>query len=164
MTQPLLRAVSSEPRPEAQQGLGATLRALRETRGASLAEVSARLKFSTRQIEALENEQWDILPKGVSLRGMVKNYGRFLDANVEALLVMLDSQVETPQARPLTLSDDGPTISHTELPLHVESGQRSWGWLLVILILLAVAGFYAIERGWVPDSWLVFDWLKTLKR
>jgi hypothetical protein len=36
--------------------------------------------------------------------------------------------------------------------------------MIIILILLFVAGFYAIERGWVPDSWLVFDWLKSLKK
>ena len=35
--------------------LGSTLRSLREARRLRLSEVSARLKFSVRQLEALEN-------------------------------------------------------------------------------------------------------------
>ncbi|MET0185381.1 MAG: helix-turn-helix transcriptional regulator, partial [Achromobacter sp.] len=49
--------------------LGGSLRALRQTRGWSLEEVSSRIKFAPRQIDALENERWDELPTGVSLRG-----------------------------------------------------------------------------------------------
>ncbi|MDS1141878.1 helix-turn-helix transcriptional regulator [Pusillimonas sp. SM2304] len=165
MNQPLLR----EARPEvdaqpAPTGVGATLRGLREAKRLSPGEVSARLKFSSRQLEALETEQWDRLPGGMSLRGFVKNYGRFLEADVDALLVMLDNQVGTaPVARQASLSG-AQSLGPTDLPIHGEPASRSWGWLIVILILLFVAGFYAIERGWVPDSWLVFDWLKSLKK
>jgi hypothetical protein len=56
------------------------------------------------------------------------------------------------------------SLGPADLPLQAEPVHRPWGWLLIILILLFVAGFYAIERGWVPDSWLVFDWLKSLKK
>lgn len=163
MNQPLLR----ESRPEVEassvpSGVGATLRGLREAKRITPGEVSARLKFSSRQLEALETEQWDQLPGGMSLRGFVKNYGKFLDADVDALLTMLDNQVGTaPVARPAALNGAqslGPAES-----MQGEAGGWPWGWFIVILILLFVAGFYAIERGWVPDSWLVFDWLKSLK-
>ncbi len=71
-------------------GLGSTLRALREAQRLSPSEVSSRLKFSISQLDALETEQWDRLPAGMPLRGFVKNYGRFLQADVYALLTMLD--------------------------------------------------------------------------
>lgn len=168
MNQPLLRAVSSTPPPEIQpdeaQGLGASLRAMRKARGSSLSDASARLKYSVRQLQALENEQWEVLPKGVLLRGLVKNYGRFLETDVDALLVMLDSQAGTQPAPSVSLPVQRSAFTGADLPLHAEGGSRSWGWLLVILVLLVVAGFYAIDRGWVPDSWLIFDWLKALKR
>src|SRR5690606_27250581 len=144
-------------------GVGPTLRSLREARGLSPSEVSSRLKFSSRQLDALETEQWDRLPSGVSLRGFVKNYGRYLEADVDALLVMLDSQVGPTSARPVAVSSAS-SLAATDLPLQGEPVHKSWGWLIIILILLFVAGFYAIERGWVPDSWLVFDWLKSLKQ
>ncbi|HCV14211.1 MAG TPA: hypothetical protein DGC76_11045, partial [Candidatus Accumulibacter sp.] len=39
-------------------GVGQQLRAAREARGASLAEVALSLKLGLRQVEALENEEW----------------------------------------------------------------------------------------------------------
>lgn len=164
MNQPLLK----EARPEVEtapvpSGIGATLRSLREAKRITPAEVSARLKFTSRQLEALETEQWDRLPGGVSLRGFVKNYGRFLDADVDALLTMLDNQVGPTSTRPVAVSSAA-SLGPADLPLQGEPAHRPWGWFVIILVLLFVAGFYAIERGWVPDSWLVFDWLQSLKK
>lgn len=168
MNKPLLRAVSSTPEPAAEldeaQGLGASLRAMRNAKGYSLSDVSARLKYSVRQLDALENEQFAQLPDGMLLRGLVKNYGRYLETDVDALLVMLDNQAGTRPAAPASAPVPGVTLSGADLPLHPEGGSRPWGWLLVIVALLVVAGAYAIDRGWVPDSWLVFDWLKALKQ
>lgn len=168
MNKPLLRAVSSTPpavpEPDEAQGLGASLRAMRKARGCSLADVSARLKYSVRQLDALENEQWGRLPSGVLLRGLVRNYGRFLETDVDALLAMLAKQVGTQSAASVSVPVRGASLSGVDLPLHPEGGSRSWGWLLVIVALLVVAGIYAVDRGWVPDSWLIFDWLKTLKQ
>jgi cytoskeleton protein RodZ len=164
MTQPLLK---EEARPDAQalsgdMGVGATLRSLRQAKQLSPGEVAARLKFSNRQLEALETEQWDRLPGGMSLRGFVKNYGRFLEADVDALLVMLENQVESTAPKAVSVTSAN-SLGPADLSIQGEPVHRPWGWLIVILILLFVAGFYAIERGWVPDSWLIFDWLKSLK-
>lgn len=166
MNQPLLK---QESRPDpvdassvAATGVGPALRQLREARRLSVGDVSARVKFSSRQIDALENERWDDLPRGVSLRGLVKNYGRFLDADVKALLTMLDNQVGSTVPRPAVVQPGG-TAEPSDLAIHTDPVHRPWGWVLVILILVFVVGFYAIERGWVPESWLVFDWLKSLR-
>ncbi|TAL78075.1 MAG: helix-turn-helix domain-containing protein [Burkholderiaceae bacterium] len=169
MTQPLLREVNSAAKLEQADaesmpdGVGATVKALRIAKQLSIADASARLKYSTRQIEALEAEQWDALPTGVPLRGLVKNYARFLETDVDALLAMLESQVGAPTTSPIVLTTE--SLSSADLALLSDAGPRSsWGWLVVILILLIVAGLYAIERGWVPDTWLVFDWLRSLKQ
>ncbi|HEU0229487.1 MAG TPA: helix-turn-helix transcriptional regulator [Burkholderiaceae bacterium] len=146
------------------QGLGPTLRALREAKRISLAEVSGRLKFSVRQFEALESEKWDLLPTGVSLRGFVKNYGRFLEADIDALITMLENQVGGSRTRPTAVVDAPSLASGGDVPMHPDATTHSWGWLVIIVLILLVAGFYAIERGWIPNSWLVFDWLKSLKK
>lgn len=143
-------------------GVGPSLRRLREAKRLTPAEVCMRLKFSQRQLAALENEQWDQLPQGMSLRGFVKNYARYLEADVDALLVMLDGQVGGMQAASVNTRRTV-TMPVGDVPMHDDAPRRPWGWLIVILVLLFVAGFYAVERGWVPDSWLVFDWLKSLK-
>lgn len=144
-------------------GIGSMLKALRQAKGLTLADVSSRIKFSVRQLDALENEQWDSLPEGLLLRGMVKNYGRYLEADMDALLLQLESQVSgagAPKPVPQTLSSAN---ARTDTPLYTERASRSWGWWLIIFLVLLVAGLYAINRGWIPDSWLVFDWLKGLK-
>ncbi len=160
-----LSSSSQSPSSPAAAGVGPALRELREARSYSLADVSGRLKFSVRQLEALEAEEWDQLPGGQSLRGMVRNYARFLDADVAALLTMLESQVSGVGApKPVPRSTPGGGLAGADLSLYTESRSGfSWGWLLIIVLFLLVAGFYAIDRGWVPDSWLVFDWLKGLK-
>ncbi|HWK61799.1 MAG TPA: helix-turn-helix transcriptional regulator [Eoetvoesiella sp.] len=163
MSQPLTKETEDVAATSATQSLGATLRALRRAKQLSVAEVSARLKYSVRQLEALEAEQWELLPTGVPLRGLVKNYGRLLEADVDALIVMLEREVGIPGVQPIVLPSAA--MSSSDMAMQSDMGQRSsWGWLVVIVVLLIVAGFYAIERGWVPDSWLIFDWLKSLKQ
>lgn len=142
-------------------GIGATLRALREAQRLSPADASTRLKFSLGQLEALETEQWDRLPAGMPLRGFVKNYARYLGADTDALLSMLDHQVG-PVKTSFVNAGSPSSLAPTDLHLQGEPVRRPWGWLLIILVLLFVVGFYAIERGWVPQSWLIFDWLKSL--
>lgn len=165
MNQPLLSRAETELEPvlDTHSGIGATLKGLREAKQLSLNEVSARLKFSTRQIEALETEQWERLPTGVSLRGFVKNYGRYLDVDVDALVTMLDNQVGSTSVRPIAVNNPA-SLAPADIPIQAEASHRPWGWLIIILVLLIVAAFYAIERGWVPDSWLIFDWLRSLKK
>ncbi len=159
-----LSSSSQSPSAPALTGVGPTLRELRQARSHTLADVSGRLKFSVRQPEALESEEWEHLPGGQSLRGMVRNYARFLDADTAAVLTMLESQVSGAGApKPVPRSAPG-SLGGADLSLYAESRSGfSWGWLLIIVAFLLVAGFYAIDRGWVPDSWLVFDWLKGLK-
>lgn len=146
------------------EGVGPTLRRLREARRLTPADVSMRLKFSQRQLDALENERWSALPHGTPLRGFVKNYARYLDADVDALLYMLDSQVGRPETAFVTAKHPPVPGVTTDLSADDDVVRRPWGWMLVILIVVFVAGFYAIDRGWVPDSWLIFDWLKSLKK
>jgi cytoskeletal protein RodZ len=165
MTLPLLKDVEPEvDMPDANSaGIGTTLRTLREARGVSPAAAADRLKFTLRQVDALESEKWDDLPAGAPLRGFIRNYARFLGADVDALLSILDTQEGASRARHATVSI-GRSLSPRQLPMQGEPAQRPWGWFVIIVLLLVVAGFYAVERGWVPDSWLIFDWLKSLKK
>ncbi|MBY6344859.1 helix-turn-helix domain-containing protein [Providencia rettgeri] len=157
---------SNQSAPETGSGVGPTLRELRLARSCSLNEASTRLKFSVRQLEALEAQEWDQLPGGQPLRGMVRNYARFLEADVSAVLVMLEAQVsDTAAPKPVPRSQSGSGLSSADLSLYADSrGGFGWIWILIIVVLLLVAGFYAIDRGWIPQEWLVFDWLKDLKK
>lgn len=136
--------------------VGATLRGLRLSKGWSLEELSSRIKFAPRQLDALENERWDQLPTGVSLRGMVRNYALQVGADAPALLVLLEPQAPAP--RPASLAHSGLHAGKGRPPVDEERSSGSWGWLLTIVVVLAVGVAYAFWQGWLPQHWLPSDW------
>jgi cytoskeletal protein RodZ len=159
MTQDFASAVP-ETSAGAAGSIGSALRALRQSKGWSLDEVSSRIKFSTKQIEALENEEWAALPTGVSLRGLVRNYARLLGADSQAIVDSLD-----PKARvtgPVKLSPGALHSAHSIPQSSAEddrSSSTSWGWLIAIVLVLAAGVAYAFWQGWLPQHWLPSDWL-----
>lgn len=79
-------------------GVGATLKAAREARKLSIAEVSQLLKFAPRQLESLEHDRFDRLPGSTISRGMVRNYAKLLRLDPEPLLERMVGKVEVPDA------------------------------------------------------------------
>jgi cytoskeleton protein RodZ len=63
---------------------GDNLRREREMRGITLTEISESTKISKRWLQALEEEQFSLLPGGVFNRGFVRAYARFLGISEEA--------------------------------------------------------------------------------
>jgi cytoskeleton protein RodZ len=135
---------------------GATLRAAREQRNWSREEVSVRLKFGVRQIAALEEERWNDLPHGMSLRGFVRNYARILDLPPEPLLQVLGPRFET--GDPVSLTQ----ASSLSSPLAPSSG-RAWPgasrrrpapWIigcLMVLVAIALLGYALVQQGKLPS-------------
>src|ERR1044071_4664356 len=78
--------------PSASAGPGRTLAQLRAERQLSIADVAQRLKYGVRQIEALEAEEFDKLPGGTFVRGMVRGYAKLLDTDPQPLLDELDQR------------------------------------------------------------------------
>jgi len=72
-----------------QGGVGATLREERVRQGVSLGDVSGRIKFAPKQIEALEADNYEQLPEGAFLRGFVRSYARLLQLDEKALIARL---------------------------------------------------------------------------
>lgn len=76
------------PPPET---VGARLRAAREAAQLSHDDVAQALKFSPRQIAALEADDYASLPGATIVRGFVRNYARLLKLDAAALLQQLDA-------------------------------------------------------------------------
>lgn len=66
--------------------VGAILRTEREARGLSVEEIAERVKYSVRQVEALEHDDAEHLPQGTFLRGFVRSYARVLGMDESKLL------------------------------------------------------------------------------
>jgi cytoskeleton protein RodZ len=83
---------------EAALEVGAELQRAREARGLALSEVAQQLKFAPRQLEALEQDRFDLLPGGTFARGMVRNYARLLKLDPEPLVRRVGERFEAPDA------------------------------------------------------------------
>ncbi len=135
--------------------VGATLRAAREERGLTLSDISARLKFGVRQLDALEHERWDELPKGPSLRGLVRNYARLLGLDAEELLQAVPAHL---MPAPIPVAGLGqPSRNMQPSPLKRHGGDparqgRVWlvGFMILVLISLIALAAYVTFTWWLP--------------
>lgn len=82
-------------------GVGAELARMREERGLALTDVAQQLKFAPRQLEALEQERFELLPGGTFVRGMVRAYSRLLKIDAEPLLGQLADRFDAPDSNSL---------------------------------------------------------------
>ncbi|MDO9102838.1 MAG: DUF4115 domain-containing protein [Candidatus Nitrotoga sp.] len=69
--------------------VGAALREARERLGLSVADVESRLKFASRQIEALETDNFTRLPEIFFVRRFVRSYAKLLQLDPNPLLAAL---------------------------------------------------------------------------
>ncbi len=115
--------------------LGQRLLDARKSRGLSVADVAQAIKFSPRQIEAIERDDFDKLPGTTFVRGFIRSYAKLLHLDSIPLLAMFEKQVPQSIATMHVPQDTG-----TALP---QAGERrspvSYQWFLLILVAIAVA-------------------------
>ena len=121
--------VGSGPVP----GVGARLRLAREMRSLSVSDVAQTLKLGARQVEALENGDWQGLPGQTFVRGFVRNYARMLQIDPTPLMEQLDSLLEKP-ADSLNVSETRRTTMPSSQP------RRDRTVIFAGLVLLVLAG------------------------
>ncbi len=119
--------------------VGETLKAAREERGLSIAEVAQSLKFAPRQIEALEQERFDLLPGGTFARGMVRSYARLLKLPAEPMLEGMTGKFEAPDANNLAARYSQP------VPFSDHARRSTFVYLGLSLAVLALGGGVAYQ-------------------
>lgn len=118
----MAEALSSEPR-----GIGARLRAGRESLELTAAQAAERLHFDARVIEALESESFAVLGADVYARGYLRRYAELLGESPEELLALYVR--------------GGAHVSHpdlTRIPHPEPRARRAW---LQLPVLIGFAGF-----------------------
>lgn len=70
----------------------------RQAAGLSQDEAAVRLRFATRQLDALERSEWGRLPGGAAVRAMVRSYARLLGLDAEALVARVGRDAVLPDA------------------------------------------------------------------
>lgn len=112
--------------------VGEQLRSAREQAGLQLSDVAQVLKLGIRQLEALENGDWNGLPGATFIRGFVRNYARHLGMDPAPLMTQLDSVLEKPKAV-LSVSETSPA----HVPYN-SSGSRENRRFVLIGVMAAV--------------------------
>ena len=136
------------PPPPVINSPGVWLRDARVALGLSIADVAQSIKFSPRQIETLECNDFDKLPGATFVRGFIRSYAKLLRVDEQALLRMLDQK--TPLA---DLQINLPEDTGAALPQPGE--QRNYLphlVLVVVLAALALALFSFFDWPSKPDT------------
>jgi len=110
----------AQPEAEATAvSLGLHLSQARQARGLTVADVAQAIKFSPRQIAAIESDDFDQLAGATFVRGFIRSYAKFLHIDPQPLLMMLEQrppQVSAMIRLPQEAGTALPRIGETRAP------------------------------------------------
>ena len=86
----------NEPLEDAMVTVGEQLRVARLARKMEVIDIAQTLKLGARQVEAVENGDWQLLPGHTFIRGIVRNYARLVDVDSAPLMTQLDGILQKP--------------------------------------------------------------------
>jgi cytoskeleton protein RodZ len=112
--------------------LGAVIQAARLAKNMTQQDVSNALRFSAKQIDALENNAFDLLPDAMITRGFIRNYARLLEIDAEPLLASYRASVSTETDKVIAVKSSMRPVQLTK---------ESQPWLKYILASILVLFF-----------------------
>ena len=120
---------------QAEAPLGELLAAARIAKKLTQQDVSDHLRFSLKQIDALENNVFSALPDAMITRGFIRNYARLLEIDAEPLLASYRGRM--PDKQPNTLA-----VQSSMREVQLTQDNQPWlkyilGSILILLFLLA---------------------------
>ncbi|PKM89978.1 MAG: hypothetical protein CVU87_03590 [Firmicutes bacterium HGW-Firmicutes-12] len=84
------------------ENIGSALRQARLEKNISLEEIEKSTKIRRVYLEALENEDWNVIPGNVYLKGFLRSYVRYLGLNEEEYLTAIKMvTTPTPETEPI---------------------------------------------------------------
>jgi cytoskeleton protein RodZ len=75
--------------------LGELLKKERGIKGLSYTQISQKTRVRSRFLEAIENEEWDLLPAPTLVKGFIRSYARVLDLDEERIVELYGEEVRT---------------------------------------------------------------------
>jgi cytoskeleton protein RodZ len=126
-------AAAAEPRSP-----GRRLAVARSARGLTVTEIALRLKFTPKQIEALETDRYEALAGPAFVRGMVRAYAKLVGEDADALVAQLRASPLTPAGPTVT----GPRGMGVPIPRRPRRGSLVYV-ALSVLVVVAVGGVIA---------------------
>ncbi len=126
---------------------GAQLAALREARGWTTAQIASR------QIQALEADNYAALPGMVIVRGFIRSYAKVLQADPAPILAAIVDDTSVPTVQLSERNTLSASFSETKLS---PSGPRGVSFKVIVaaavLAVIGVVVFAGQHLGWIPSS------------
>lgn len=107
--------VLQESLAQLQAGPGQRLRAVREAKNLTMQDISNGLRYSTKQIDALENNQFDLLPDPMMTRGFIRSYAKYLQIDAEPLIKAYRQLLGEDEANVIALQSSMHPVSLTKV-------------------------------------------------
>lgn len=126
------------------ENIGELLRTARIEKNIKFEDVEKDTKIRRRYLEALENEEWDVIPGNVYLKGFMKTYARYLGLNEELLLDELEKVIKPDhEAKPIPEKIELPGRPKKKIAI----------FLGCVAILILVASQYVYQHYFnLPDA------------
>ncbi len=128
--------------------IGSILRRQRKSNKLDLEEIAKELKIKPEYLEALENDQFELLPGRLYQRSFLKSYARFLDLDHDHILKMFDqlekSQTLLGRESEGTRSREDFTREGLTFPSEVQSRRSRAGYQFAVLAGLVLGIFCVI--------------------
>jgi cytoskeleton protein RodZ len=149
--------------PVVQQGLdslaavGARLTQLRESKGWSIEDVSARLKVSVVKLRALEAGDISHLPDTTFALGVVRSYAKMLDADPAPFTQALRREKGVPAPDLSMPASSGKDLPRGRVSLTLGGGgqkSRSWLWGVAAVVVAVIALAMWHTNGGDSTAWL----------
>jgi cytoskeleton protein RodZ len=129
---------------------GTQLKALREARGWTIEQVANQLNLASRQIDALERDNYAALPGMVIVRGFIRTYAKLLQADAAPILAAIKDEGGAAETVPAPRS--ATSASFSETPLKADNGHGFPVKIVIIsIVVLGVAAALAFQgqrMGW----------------
>ena len=137
-----------------ESGLGDRLRAAREEKKLTLEQVSEEIRIRPKYLRALEEERFEELPDFVTAKGFLRNYAGFLGLDVNEMLKIFKSAASPGEEPEIHIGTDEELFGRgpIEVRLRDSFGHRSRAVtaVIVVLALLALAGWFLVKSGRFP--------------
>ncbi|MEZ0210921.1 MAG: RodZ domain-containing protein [Methylophilus sp.] len=122
-------------------GCGNILKAARESQGLSIHEVCSQLRLGVKQIQAIEQDDFDKLPQPSIVRGFIRNYARLLNIDVTPVLAAYQRMVPSTAPLPLSVrSNASPSV--IDKPARTIRPQRILTFFIFLILAAILAYFY----------------------
>lgn len=146
-----------QPVPDSLAALGVRLAQLREAKGWTIDDVSARLKVSAAKLRALEAGDVSQLPDTTFALGVVRSYAKMLGADPAPFTQALRREKGVPQPDLSMPASAGADLPRGRVSLSLggsQSRHRSWLWGIAALVVAVIALAMWHNNGGESSAWL----------